>query len=143
MVARSAMVARVGTRQRALVVAKNWLDGGVDIEMEKRASPGLHWRKAVFGHHLLEIGDGLVVEAPQVSVLSLSGKGEGDFGGRCSGSMRGARQGSENLERPSCEEVIVSRRHFSRATANSRNVRDVCCRSKTDGHRVSRPEHRL
>jgi hypothetical protein len=63
MVAGAAVVAGIGTWQSTLVVAEDRLDGGVHVQVKQRASPGPHWSKAVLGHHLLDIRDGLVVEA--------------------------------------------------------------------------------
>jgi hypothetical protein len=73
-VARAPLVPRVWPRYRALDLgAEHDLDGGVDVEVNRRGLERAQRREAVLTDHRVEVAQGLVVEAPQVVVERVDG----------------------------------------------------------------------
>ena len=67
-VAGTAVVVRVGSRQRALLRAEQRLDGGVDVQMQSSIAATTQVDQPLLAHQLLQVRDGGLVEASQIAI---------------------------------------------------------------------------
>jgi hypothetical protein len=91
-VARTAVVVRVGPGPRALLRAEQGLDGGVDIQMEATIAATTQVGQPLLGHQVLQVRDGRLVEASQIAIDRI------ETGNHASGQSHEERVGGPALQ---------------------------------------------